>query len=189
MASQAREAIGSETLEAVADRGYYEGEQVRACEQDGIEVYVPKPQTSGSKKVGRFGKQDFQYDREQDRYRCPAGQWLNRRSQTVEQGRTLYTYRGTVAQCGGCALKAQCTPMPARRIRRWEHEDTLDEVAHRLEHKPEMMDVRRQTVEHPYGTLKMWMGATHFLTRKLKGVRTEMSLHVLAYNFKRVLNI
>ena len=189
MAEQAREAMGQQTLTGVADKGYYSGEQIVACEQAGITVFVPKPQTSGSKKHGRFGKQDFQYDREHDRYRCPAGQWLTRRASTVENGQTLYNYRSTVMQCGGCALKAQCTPIKARRIRRWEHEDVLDAMQVRLDNRPQMMGLRRQTVEHPFGTVKAWMGATHFLTTKLTGVSTEMSLQVLSYNLKRVMNI
>ncbi len=190
MATQAHEAMGGEELAAVADRGYYSGEEIRECEQaQGLEVYVPKPQTSGSKKAGRFGKQDFQYDRDHDRYRCPAGQWLTRRTQILERGQTFYTYASTVEQCGGCALKAQCTPVKARRLKRWEHEDILDAMQARLEQHPDMMNLRRQTVEHPFGTLKLWMGVTPFLTKRLKGVSTEMSLHVLAYNLKRVMNI
>lgn len=189
MAGQARAAMGREALEATADRGYYNGEQIRACEADGIEVYVPKPQTSSSKAAGRFGKQDFVYDADHDRYRCPAGQWLERRSETVEDGQRLYSYRGTDAMCGACPLKAQCTTGKQRRIKRWEHEAILDTVQARLGQHPEMMTLRRRTVEHPFGTLKMWMGATHFLTKKLTGVSTEMSLHVLAYNLRRVINI
>ena len=187
MARQAREAMGGETLTGVADRGYYYGEPIRACEQDGIEVYVPKPQTSGSKKAGRFGKQDFQYDAQNDQYRCPAGAILPYRYDGMEEGKPLRVY--FTSACQGCSIKARCTPAKERRIRRWKHEAVLDRVAARLQQHPEMMDLRRQTVEHPFGTLKMWMGATHFLTTKLTGVRTEISLHVLGYNFKRVMNL
>lgn len=187
MANQAREAIGSEELTVVADRGYYSGEEIRACEEDNMAVYVPKPLTSGSKKAGRFGKQDFHYEAEQDQYRCPAGQTLTYQCTSVEEGKTLYVY--ATKACKDCPIKAQCTPAKARRIRRWEHEVVLETVEKRLGAHPEMMGLRRQTVEHPFGTLKFWMGAVHFLTRKLPGVSTEMSLHVLAYNFKRVLNL
>ena len=187
MASQAREALGSETLTAVLDKGYYSGEEIRGCEADGIEVYVAKPQTSGSKKAGRFSKEDFHYEAEADQYRCPAGEALRYRFTSVEDGKAMRVYWCT--SCGSCPLKAQCTTGKERRVKRWEHEAVLETVEKRLEQNPEMMGLRRQTVEHPFGRLKCWMGATHFLTTKLTGVRTEMSLHVLAYNFKRVLNI
>jgi hypothetical protein len=91
--------------------------------------------------------------------------------------------------CSGCAIKAQCTPAKLRRVSRWEPEAALDAMQHRLDQRPEAMRERRQTVEHPFGTLKAWMGATHFLTRTLKRVGTEMSLQVLAYNLKRVIAI
>ncbi len=187
MASQAREVIGSEELTAVADRGYYSGEEIRACEEDGIEVYVAKPQTSSSKKAGRFSKVDFVYEAEADQYRCPAGEALTYRFTSVEDGKAMRVYWCTA--CESCPIKAQCTTGKERRVKRWEHEAVLETVEKRLEQHPEMMGLRRQTVEHPFGTLKFWMGAVHFLTRKLPGVSTEMSLHVLAYNFKRVLNI
>lgn len=187
MASQAREALGSERLTAAADRGYYEGEQIRACEEDGIEVYVAKPQTSTSKKAGRFSKEDFHYEAEADQYRCPAGKALKYRFTGNDRGKAIRVY--WYSRCETCAIKAQCTTSKQRRVSRWEHEAVLERVAARVAEKPEMMAMRRQTVEHPYGTLKMWMGATHFLTTRLSGVRAEMSLHVLAYNFKRVLNI
>lgn len=187
MAIQARDAMGTEQLTVVADRGYFKGEEILACENTGITAIIPKPLTSGSKAEGRFGKQDFVYMAQDDEYRCPAGQRLIRHSTSVEDGMTLHGYWTTA--CHGCSLKTQCTTGKERRIKRWEHEAVLDEVQARLDHKPEMMKVRRQTVEHPYGTLKTWMGATHFLTKTLDRVSTEMSLHVLAYNLKRVMKL
>ena len=86
-------------------------------------------------------------------------------------------------------MKEHCTPSSERRVSRWEHEAVLEAMQSRLDQAPEMMRIRRQTVEHPFGTLKSWMGATHFLTKTLDRVSTEMSLHVLAYNLKRVLNV
>ena len=149
---------------------------------------VPKPMTSGAKADGRFGKQDFIYLPEQDAYRCPAGEtmkwWFNR---VDENGKLLRHYWTT--KCPDCPIKAQCTPAKMRRITRWEHEGVLDAMQRRLDERPDAMRVRRQTAEHPFGTLKAWMGATHFLTRTLKRVGTEMSLHVLAYNLKRVIAI
>jgi hypothetical protein len=188
MARQASDATGIEELTVVADRGYFKGEEIIECENDGITAYVPKPLTSGSKAEGRFGKQDFIYVAQDDEYRCPAGQRLIRHSTNVEDGKTLHGYWNSQA-CKGCAIKAQCTPSKERRIKRWEHEAVLDAMQVRLDQKPEMMGVRRQTVEHPFGTLKAWMGSTHFLTKTLDRVSTEMSLHVLAYNFKRVMKI
>ena len=187
MAKQASDATGNKELTVVADRGYFKGEEILACEEAGITAFVPKPLTSGSKAEGRFGKQDFIYLAQDDEYRCPAGQRLIRHSTSVEDGMTLHGYWTTA--CHGCAIKAQCTTGKERRIKRWEHEAVLDAMQARLDHKPEMMVMRRQTVEHPYGTLKAWMGATHFLTKTLDRVSTEMSLHVLAYNFKRVMKI
>src|SRR5271163_5029638 len=187
MAGQARAAMGLETLEVLADRGYFNGEEVLACEAIGVTPYVPKPLTSGAKAKGRFGKQDFVYMPEQDEYRCPAGERLSRRFTSVEDGKTLHTYWTT--KCAACPLKPQCTSGKERRIKRWEHEAVIDAMQERLDRRPDAMRVRRATVEHPFGTLKAWMGATHFSTRTLNKVRTEMSLHVLAYNMKRVIAI
>jgi hypothetical protein len=188
MAKQASAAMGSEELTAVADRGYYKGEEILACEQAGITAIVPKTLTSGSKAEGRFGKQDFVYMADDDEYRCPAGQRLTRHFAVVEHGMTLHAYWSSA--CQGCAMRAQCTTSPEpRRIKRWEHEAVLDAMQARLDNAPEMMRIRRQTVEHPFGTIKSWMGAAHFLTRTLARVNTEMSLHVLAYNMKRVINL
>ena len=91
--------------------------------------------------------------------------------------------------CPRCPLKAQCTTGVYRRVSRWEHEAVLEAAGVRLDKAPEMMRVRRQTAEHPFGTLKRWMGSDHFLTRTFEQVSTEMNLHVLAYNMKRVVNI
>jgi transposase len=187
MAKQARAAIGTETLTVVADRGYYKGEQLLACEQAGMIPFVARCLTSGSKAEGRFGKQDFIYQPETDPYRCPAGQQLIRHHTSVENGMDLHVYWASVCPQG--PLHSQCTTGKERRIKRWEHEDVLEAMQRRLDLDPEKMRLRRQTVEHPFGTIKAWMGATHFLTRTLPRVRTEMSLHILSYNFKRVLKI
>ncbi|KSW28355.1 transposase [Pseudomonas sp. ADP] len=187
MAEQARSAIGVEGLTVVADRGYFKGEEILACDQSGITTYVPKPLTSNSKADGRFGKQDFVYVPEKNEYRCPAGQSLIYRYTNLEAGLTTHAYWSS--NCKQCALRTQCTSEPFRRVRRWEHEDVIDAMQRRLDHQPEMMSIRRQTVEHPFGTLKHWMGSTHFLTKTLPRVSTEMSLHVLAYNLKRLMSI
>jgi transposase len=187
MGGQARDEMAVETLDAVADRGYYDSEEIRACEDSGITVTLPKPMTSGAKAAGRFGKQDFVYVAADDVYRCPAGETLTYRYTTEEKGKKLNRY--WTKACQTCALKAQCTPSPERRITRWEHEAVLEKVQDRLDHNPDAMAVRRQTAEHPFGTIKCWMGATHFLTKRLPKVATEMALNVLAYNIKRVMAI
>jgi len=187
MGEQAQEATGNNALTVVADRGYFKGEDILACEQGGMMPYVPKPLTSGAKAEGRFGKQDFVYVTEDNTYRCPAGESLTWRFASVEHGMVLHSYWTT--QCESCVFKAQCTTGKERRIKRWEHEAVLDAMQQRLDQAPDIMRIRRQTVEHPFGTLKVWMGATHFLTRTIKRVSTEMSLHVLAYNLKRVITI
>ncbi len=188
MALKAQEATGCEQITALADRGYFSGDQVLSCEGTGVAPIVPKTLTSSGTKRGFFTRQDFIYDAEHDHYTCPAGAKLtkaNRRSDHVED---LDFYRHLSA-CFTCPLRSQCTPTKLRRIKRWENEDVLDRMQARLDRMPDAMGVRRQTVEHPFGTLKAWMGATHFLTRTLDKVQTEMSLHVLAYNIKRVIAI
>jgi len=187
MAKQAREAMASEMLSVVADRGYFKSEEILACHDAGITAYVPKPMTSGAKADGRFNNGAFIYEASKNEYICPAGEALIWRFSSIEKGLKLHRYWSS--KCQGCALKSQCTPSTERRIRRWEHEAVLEEMQNRLSKSPEMMRVRKRTVEHPFGTLKQWMGATHFLTRKLAGVSAEMSLNVLAYNLKRLMKI
>src|SRR6266481_4973705 len=187
MAKQARSAMGTEELTALADRGYFNGPEILDCDRAGMTPLLPKPLTSNSKADGRFDKRDFVYIAEDDEYRCPAGQRAIKCFTTIENGMTLHKYWSSA--CPRCPLKAQCTPSDYRRITRWEHEAVLEAMQRRLDRQPEIMRVRRQTVEHPFGTIKYWMGWTHFLTKTLARVRTEMSLHVLAYNLKRVMRI
>jgi transposase len=185
MAKDARAAIGTTALTAIADRGYFKGEEILACHEAGIATLVPKTMTSGAKADGRFDKADFIYDAEKNEYRCPAGQALIWRFAAVEDGMKPHRYWSS--NCKGCPLKEKCTPSPQRRITRWEHQDVLDDMQARLDREPDARRVRRSTVEHPFGTIKAWMGSTHFLTKGLERVRTEMSLHVLAYNLKRLM--
>jgi transposase len=187
MAIKAKAVLNADQLDVVADRGYFSGEQILASDQAGITVTLPKPMTSGAKAAGRFGKDDFIYWPGEDVYRCPAGEKLTYRSTTVEAGLTMRHYR--TRACSGCHLKTSCTTAPQRRIMRWEHEHLLDAMQQRLDADPNAMRVRRQTVEHPFGTIKARMGATHFLTKTMPRVSTEMALHVLAYNLTRVLNV
>ena len=187
MAKQAKVAIGVDHLDVVADRGYFHGEELLACDEARITTYLPKPQTSGNLAKGLFGKRDFIYHSEDDEYECPAGQRLIYRFTREENGQTIYRYWSS--GCPKCAMKDQCTTGDFRRVSRWEHEAVIEAAERRLDEEPQRMRVRRSTVEHPFGTLKAWMGYTHFQMKTLKHVSTEMSLHVLAYNLKRVLSI
>jgi len=187
IAEQAKAALHADELEAVADRGYFKGEEILECEQAGIVVTLPKPQTSGAKSDGRFGKQDFVYRPTDDVYICPAGERLKYYFTAEENGQKLRRYWTNA--CGTCPLKAKCTKGQQRRITRWEHEHVVEAVQKRLDKNPQAMRVRRETVEHPFATLKMRMGATHFLCKTLPKVATEMALCVLGYNLTRVLNI
>jgi transposase len=186
-ATAAKEALGVQTLEAVADRGYFNGEEIKACDDAGITVTLPKPMTSGAKSAGRFGKQDFVYKPQEDVYVCPAGEKLTYRFTAEEHGQRLRRY--WTDACHTCPIKTQCTTGRERRITRWEHEEVVEAVQARLDKNPGAMRTRRETVEHPFGTMKMRMGATHFLCKTLPKVATEMALCVLTYNLTRVLNI
>ena len=184
---QAKAVLEADKLEVVADRGYFNGEEILACEQADITVTLPKPLRSGAKAQGRFGKQDFVYLPEEDVYRCPAGEHLKYYFTATEHGQQLRRYWTNA--CRTCAIKHQCTTGHERRITRWEHEHVVEAVQQRLDANPQAMRQRRETVEHPFGTMKARMGATHFLTKTLPKVATEMALSVLAYNLTRVINI
>ena len=187
VAKETKVMLELENLDVVADRGYFNSEEILACEKAGITVTLPKPMTSNSKAEGRFGKQDFRYVAEEDIYICPAGERLAYHYTTEENGLVLRRYWTNA--CQSCAIKHSCTTAKERRITRWEHEHILEAVQRRLDEHPEKMRQRRQTVEHPFGTIKSWMGSTHFQMKTLKHVGTEMALHVLAYNMKRVMKI
>jgi len=190
MGQKARKAMQVDKLTVVADRGYFSRRELFDCERVGLIPYVPKTYTSDNHKKGLFTKNDFVFEPEHNRYRCPAGEYLPHRYNRFEDKLYVSVYWASDPICRACALKPQCTSnRQTRRVRRWEHEEIIDAGEARLEEAPEMMQLRRQTVEHPFGTLKAWMGATHFLTKTLPRVSGEMSLHVLAYNMKRVINM
>jgi hypothetical protein len=187
MAKEARSVLGTKKLKVVADKGYYNGEEIRDCEQAGIVAYVAKPRTSPNKARGQFDRDRFKYIKQDDEYECPAGERLTFRTQRQEGGKQIRRY--WTSACSGCAIKARCTTGKERRVSRWVHEDVLERAAKRLRRKPEVMLARRSLVEHPFGTMKSWTSSTHFLTRRLSGVSTETSLQVLAYNMKRAINL
>lgn len=187
MGKQAKAMLQAESIEVVADRGYFDSTEILACTEAGITVTLPKPMTSNNRVRGRFVKADFRYVAAEDAYICPAGERLPYRYTNEEKGLTLRRYWTTA--CLDCAIKQRCTTGKERRVTRWEHEHLLEQVQRRLDEHPEKMRQRRETVEHPFGTIKARMGATHFLMKRLPNVATEMSLHVLAYNLTRVINI
>jgi Transposase DDE domain len=187
MAKKTKATLERANLDVIADRGYFSSEEILKCEQAGITVTLPKPMTSNAKAEGRFGKQDFRYVAEEDVYICPAGERLAFSFTTKENGLVLHRY--ATKACQNCAIKQRCTTAKERRITRWEHEHILEAVQCRLDEHPEKMRQRRETVEHPFGTIKARMGATHFLMKTLPRVASEMALHVLAYNLTRVMNI
>jgi transposase len=188
MGNKAREATGWEEVTVLADRGYYNRDEVLACTGTGVLPCIPKTQTSANAKRGLFTGDDFIYDAKYDRYTCPAGKHLTSGKLRSDRRGNIDHYRNLTA-CATCTLKPKCTTEKHKRLKRWEHEDVLDKMQARLERMPDAMTIRRQTVEHPFATLKAWMGSTHFLTKTLEKVKTEMSLQVLAYNMKRMINI
>ena len=174
-------------MQEVADRGYYSSEEILACDKAGITVTLPKPITSGIEAKGRFGKQDFVYLSDEDVYRCPAGEKLAYHFTNEEKGLALRRYWTNA--CQNCAIKQRCTTGKERQITRWGHEHVLEAVQKRLDRNPQAMRHVARLLSIPFGTLKMRMGATHFLMKRLPRVATEMALHVLAYNLTRVMNI
>ena len=187
MAQQAKAVIQTDSLNVLADRGYYSGQELRSCEQNDIVTDVPNSATSNNKAKGQFDRSEFHYIAKDDEYECPAGERLIYRFTRTESGKEIRRYWSS--SCPACPIHAQCTTGKNRRVSRWVHEEVVERAAARLAAKPDAMHIRRATVEHPYGTLKGWMGSTHFLTKTLDHVSTEMSLHVLAYNMERVINL
>lgn len=188
MAQRAKDTLGVESLAAVSDQGYYDGPQVKACLEQGITPYVPKPQTSANKKQGLFTKADFHYDRTRDSYWCPGGAELTYRFQTLEHRRDVKYY--ATPACSTCPIKPQCTRnKEGRRITRWVDEDLLDTMAERVRDNPHLMQQRKELVEHPFGTIKRAMDQGYFLLRGLAKVGAELSLTTLAYNMRRVITI
>jgi transposase len=188
MALQAKETLGVDHFKAVADMGYAHGQELKTCLEAGIEPYVPRPDTSANRKLGLFGKEQFIYDPDSDTYHCPAGQTLTFRFDTVEKGRHIRYYKTSV--CNRCPLKAKCTRnKEGRRLTRWVDEHIIEETQQRVEAHPEIMQKRKELVEHPFGTIKHWWDQGHFLMCGLEKARAEFSLSALAYNIKRVLNL
>lgn len=190
MGIQAQAALKEKKITVIADKGYYSGVDIKNSQDEGMAVLVPKGDTSASEKKGIFNRSLFKYDAKKDVYTCPANKDLTYRFTGVDKGLTMKRYFLDVFTCRACNLKPQCTKSKQlRRIARWEHEDKIESMEALMASTPDSMLTRKQTVEHPFGTIKSWMGSTHFLTRRFKNVSTEMNLHVLAYNLTRMIKI
>ena len=191
-ATAARQNLAVDEIDAVADGGYYKIEDMEDCEAGGITPFVPKPDRSPARSSGHFTKSEFQYDAATDTYRCPAGQRLvplyRGRAGKTRDGIWVISYVNRAA-CRSCDLRDRCTKGTHRRLVRYENEATMDRMAARLAARPEVMDRRRESVEHPFGSIKQWMGQGAFLTRRLDNVRGEFSLTALAYNMRRAINL
>jgi Transposase DDE domain len=187
-AEPAKEVLGVETIDVVADKGYFKIEDIEACEKAGMVPYVPRPQRGPSVKAGLFRKDEFQYDAATDSYVCPAGQRLHPYSSSLLRGLKKINYVNKLA-CDDCSIRPRCTAGTFRTVSRLENEAVLDRMAARLAKRPGVLDRRRETVEHPFGTIKQWMNQGAFLMRGLEKVRGEFSLTALAYNLRRVLNL
>jgi hypothetical protein len=187
-AEPAKEVLGVETIEVVADKGYFKIEDIEACEKAGIIPYVPRPQRGPSVKAGLFRKDEFQYDADEDSYVCPAGQRLHPYSSSLLRGLKKINYVNKPA-CDDCQIRPRCTGGKFRSVSRLENEAVLDRMQARLAKHPGVLDKRRETVEHPFGTIKQWMYQGAFLMRGLEKVRAEFNMTAFAYNLRRVLNL
>ena len=190
MGQKAQAALEQESLTVLADKGYYSSVDIKAAQDAGMTVLVPKGDTSGSEKKKIFNRSRFKYDKQRDVYTCPAKQELRYHGTRIENGLELKKYWAYDPTCRACEMKPQCsTSKQPRKITRWVHQAQLEQMESLLFSRPDSMLIRKQTVEHPFGTIKSWMGATHFLTKRFKNVRTEMNLQVLAYNLTRMINL
>ena len=190
MASQAKEILEVEELDTVADAGYFERENIKKCHDDNINTYVPRPTRSHNKSLGLYTNTDFFYNVEQDTYQCPAGQTLTFRGYRVRKKSGIKEKKYTTHACYSCIQKTKCTRSKTTRyIYRWEHETVIEKLKQRVKENPDKINSRKGLVEHPFGIIKQSMGHHHFLMRGMNNVSAEMSLSILTYNLKRVLNI
>jgi hypothetical protein len=194
IATAAKQELGAETLTVLADTGYYNGNDLKACEEDGVTAYVPQAKrTARLEAQGRMSHEEFVYDADQDAYRCPAGLLLTPSDgrKTNTGGRIEIRYTSRKADCDACALRSRCVSakMPTRTVCRWEHEAVLERHRARMKDAAALMRRRAELAEHPFGTLKCRAGYRHFLVRGLNKVRGEWSLMALCYNFSRLLTI
>jgi transposase len=187
-AEPAKEILGVERIAVVADRGYFKIEDIEACEKAGMEPYVPRPQRGPSVSAGLFRKDEFRYDPDTDTMLCPGGERLPPYSSSFLRKLKKINYANRQA-CRNCPIRSRCTRNTFRSVSRLENEAVLDRMQARIARRPDILSIRRETVEHPFGSIKQWMNQGAFLMRRLPKVRAEFSLTALAYNLRRVLNI
>ena len=187
MAEIAKSTLDVEALDVIADRGYFKGEIINDCDEANITTFLPRPLTSGNRKKGLYTKEDFVFHAEDNEFECPAGERLIWRFASEEKGQTVNKYWSS--NCPSCTQRDQCTTSNYRRVTRGEYDEAVERLDQRMQENRGVMSLRRSVVEHPFGTFKQWMGSDHFLTKRKCGVSIEMSLHVLAYNMKRVIGI
>jgi hypothetical protein len=190
VAKQVQKTLGQKDIIVIADKGYFSRTDIKETHDLGMTANVPQTDTSGAAKKGIFNKSLFKYDKDKDSYICPAGEELPHRRNVTQDGLEQKVYVNHIA-CRDCTIRAKCTTSlkEPRKMKRWVHEEVIDAMQQRLDDNPDITVLRRQTVEHPFGTIKMWMGATHFLMKRKKNVSIEMNLHVLAYNLRRMITI
>ena len=190
VAKLVQQAVKKKDITVLADKGYFCRLDIKAAYDIGITVNVPQTDTSGSAKKGIFNKSLFFYDKDKDIYTCPAGEELPHKLNVIEAGLEQKGYVNSYA-CRDCNIRDKCTRSlkEPRKMRRWIHEPIIDAMQKRLDNNRDIPVLRKQTVEHPFGTIKMWMGAQHFLMTRKHNVLTEMSIHVLAYKLKRMMSI
>jgi hypothetical protein len=186
-AEPARAILDVDKIDVVADRGYFKIEDIEACEKAGLIPYVPKPQRGSSVRNGFFRKDEFRYDPDRDVYVCPAGETLSPNHEGKLRDLKKIDYSNPAA-CPVCPLRSRCTT-DRRRVSRLENETVLDRMAARLKARPDILAQRRETVEHPFGSIKQWMNQGAFLMKGLDNVRAEFSLTALVYNLRRAINI
>ena len=187
VAQAAKAELEIQQADVVADGGYFKSEDIKSCQELGMEPHLPAVQNSPSERAGLFGKSDFRYEPEQDVYQCPSGAQLGRRRQMEDKGRVLFNYDNPKA-CAGCALKGRCTKAEYRTVSRWEHEESLERMAAAVAGAPEKLAARKTLIEHCWGTLK-WLLAGGFLVRGKQKVEAELSLGHFGYNLKRALAV
>lgn len=193
LATQAKENLAVDELKAAADTGYYAHQELKDCEDAGVTVYVPEPDSgAATRNQGRFPRDEFTYDPQANVYRCPADSELTLRGSRQQDGKKKFQYCSNATECAECSFRTQCVTEKTgyRTIYRWEHEEVVERHRQRMQEEgSHYMRLRAGLAEHPFGTLKVWCGWTHFLVRGFTKVRGEFHLLATCYNFKRVLNI
>ncbi len=187
VAQAAKEQLQIQSADIVVDSGYYVTQDVKQCQDMGLEVHMQEAKNSPSERAGLFGKVDFKYDAGRDCYQCPGGFELQKRRASVEQGRRLFDYDNPRA-CAQCPVKSRCTRSEFRTVSRWEHEASIERMRAVVAAQPEKLQQRKCLIEHCWATFK-WLLLEGFLLKGIKKAAAELSLVHLAYNFKRALKV